>query len=149
MQPECHPGKNRPKKILRLTDEGYNLLGVEEEGTPAHYGGDEHRYMIEQVAKILSGNGWRVVIEADGCDVKAMYPDGRKKAVEVETCKEFNSEQILKNIQRDLMWAERVVIVNPNEETKQRIQRLVTEGGIEKVVLLTYADMPERLLEAV
>ncbi len=141
LEESVRTGRGRPKKILKLTDDAYALLGIEHEGTPAHYGGDEHQHMIERIADVLCRNGWVVVIESDGCDVKADNRTGTKLAIEVETCKAFNEEQIIKNIEKNLKWADKVFFVAPNARDKEKIHNLAKEHGFEKVEVLTYSDL--------
>ena len=137
-------GRGRPRIILKLTDNGYSLLGVEKEGLPAHYGKEEHVQVITEIADILNKDGWEVSIE-NGADIRAQKKDIRV-AVEVETCKAFNEEQIVKNISRNLKWADEVVIVSPNNQTKTRIGKLVKDQGFEKVTLLTYDQIKSSVL---
>jgi len=73
----------------------------------------------------------------------------KKIAVEVETCKNYNPDQILKNIQRDLRWADLIIIVSPNKQTQSKIKKLVTTLGVEKVELLTYADVRDKISEVI
>lgn len=134
-------GRGRPRIILKLTDEGCSLLGVEKEGLPAHHGKEEHIQVVNEIATILIEDGWKVSIE-NGADVRAQKDDERV-AIEVETCKGFNEEQIIKNINRNLKWADMVIIVSPNNQTKARIGKLVREQGFEKVRLLTYEQIKD------
>lgn len=112
-----------------ITLEAYGILGVDGQGTLPIMEGDEHKYMIEQIAELLSKNGWETVIESEGCNIKAKYPDGKKMDIEVETCKGFNKEQIIKNIVKNLRWADIVVMVAPNAKAKKDIQRLTEKVG--------------------
>jgi len=141
LEESVRTGRGRPKKILKLTEDAYALLGIEHEGTPAHYGGDEHQHMIERIADVLCRNGWAVVIESDWCDIKANNRTGTKVAIEVETCKAFNEEQIIKNIEKNLKWADKVFFVAPNVRDKEKIQNLAKAHGFEKVDVLTYSDL--------
>lgn len=148
IEEEVRTGIGRPKKVLSLTDAAYDLLNIEKQGEPAHHGGIEHIMMRDEIAEILEDNLWAVTIEWNMADIKAENLK-KKVAVEVETCKEYNPEQILKNIQRDLRWADQIVIISPNKKTKGDIQRLVNKSGIEKVVLLTYSDVRDKILEVI
>jgi DNA-binding MarR family transcriptional regulator len=137
-------GKGRPKKILKLTDEGYSVLGVEKEGLPAHHGKEEHLQIIKNAADILTRDGWNVTVE-DGADIKA--EKGNKRiAVEIETCKAFNQEQIIQNIAKNLKWADKIVIISPNLQTTAKIRKLTSGQGFEKVTFLTYEQITAHLL---
>jgi hypothetical protein len=137
-------GKGRPKKILQLTDEAYDLLDIEKKATPAHYGSEEHIMLIREFAGILINDNWKVTIEKDNCDIRA--EKDIKLAIEVETCKLFNQEQILHNITRNLKWADKVLIVCPNQKNKARIQRLINHHKFEKVNIIVYTEMRNKIL---
>ena len=62
-------------------------------------------------------------------------------ALAVVTCKAFNEEQIIKNIEKNLKWADQVFFVAPNVRDKEKIQNLAKEHGFEKVEVLTYSDL--------
>ena len=116
-------GRGRPSKILKLTEKGYQILVVEKKGTPAHHGGREHRMMVNEIAGLLTSMGYNTEIE-ESCDIKASNDD-ETLAFEVETFKNFNNEQIMLNINRNLKWASDIVITCPNSKYKGRIMRLI------------------------
>jgi hypothetical protein len=146
VEKEVKTGPGRPKKILELTNEGCQILGVKNNGTPAHFGGNEHRMMIQEFAGLLTRIGYKVKIE-DSCDIKATNDD-EILAFEVETCKNFNNEQITYNIDRNLKWASDIVITCPNSKNKGRIMQLINNRNIKKAHVLTYNELRKVLMDS-
>jgi DNA-binding LacI/PurR family transcriptional regulator len=118
-------------------------LGIEKDGLPAHYGKEEHLKIIDEVSRILSIDGWEVKIE-NGADLRAEKA-GKRIAIEVETYKGNNEDQIVENILKNLKWADGVIVISPNQQTRTKIGNLIRNQRIEKVVLLTYHEMSENL----
>jgi hypothetical protein len=116
---------------------------MEKNGLPAHYGKEEHLKIIDEASRILSIDGWEVKIE-NGADIRAEKA-GKKIAIEVETCKGNNEDQIVENLLKNLKWADGVIVISPNQQTRTKIGNLIRNQGIEKVVLLTYHEMSENL----
>ncbi|UCE73778.1 MAG: hypothetical protein JSV56_12245 [Methanomassiliicoccales archaeon] len=87
---------------------------------------------------MLRGDWWYVRIEEDDCDIKA-EKGGAKLAVEVETGKRKKYDHILRNLKRDLKWADRVVIVCPNKQIEQKISQLVRDKS-ENTDVFTYSE---------
>lgn len=137
IEEEVRIGKGRPRKALKLTEKGLGALGKKGKN-PAHHGGSEHIFMVNRIASILRKN-WTVGIEK-GCDVRA-EKDGYKVAIEVETGKTNEKEQVVYNVKRDMRWADKVVVVCPNKEARLKIKERL--GGIEKVVTITYSEVDE------
>jgi len=130
-------GRGRPRNALKLTDKGLEVLDKRGKH-PAHQGGSEHIFLENRIASILRKN-WTVRIER-GCDVRAER-DGYKVAVEVETGKTNEKEQMLYNVKRDLRWADKVVVVCPNKDARLEINERL--AGIEKVVVITYSEVDD------
>lgn len=139
IEEQIRTGAGRPKKVLRLSDNAKTILGLENEQLPAHYGGEEHREIIMKVADVLTGNGWDVQIE-EGADIRAQKA-GSKLAVEVETCKGHDRRQIITNIERDSVWADRIVIVCPNRAFKQEIKNLLRGQVNRNLSVITYNEI--------
>jgi len=137
-------GQGRPSKVIKLSECGLDIIGAEREGTPAHHGGTEHITMVKDLAGILDEEGWNVKVE-EGADIRAER-DGRIIAVEVETCKSFNRDQILRNISRNLRWADQVLIACPNLRDRMRIKKLIEPHGYEKVSIHTYESTRDLFL---
>lgn len=145
IEEKVRTGVGRPRNVLGLTKAAYDLIDVENQGVPAHHGSFEHIIMVNELAQLLEDHLWAVTPEWNMTDIKAEGLN-KKVAVEVETCKDYNPDQITRNIQRDLRWADLIVIVSPNQQTQTKIKRLVKQLGIEKVELLTYTDVREKII---
>jgi hypothetical protein len=143
IEEEVRFGKGRPMKVLKLTENGYHFLGMEKNGLPAHYGKEEHLRIIDEASRILTDDGW-VVEKENGADIRAEKA-GVRIAIEVETCKGNNEDQIVENILKNLKWADGIIVISPNQQTRTKIGNLIRNQGIEKVVLLTYHEMSENL----
>jgi len=128
-------GRGRPRKALKLTRKALQALGIRGK-TPAHYGGSEHVLMVNKIASILR-KSWDVKIE-DSCDVRAER-NGRKIAIEIETWKAKGDSQLLYNVKRDSKWADKIIVVCPNKQSKLDIEEKL--AGFEKVDVITYAEV--------
>jgi hypothetical protein len=133
-------GAGRPREALKLTEKALRMLGLEARNLPENYGSQEHIETVGKIAETLRGKGWNVEIEKDFCDLKA--EKGRNKiAIEVETGKGKSWNQLIQNVKRDLDWANKVVIVCPNEEIGQKIQEVIEKEGFEKVCVISYSKI--------
>lgn len=137
---EVRKGRGKPLKILSLTDEAYEVTGFEKKRIPGHYGGTEHRYWVHQISLLLEASGWIVQKEHNGTDIRAEKEDNII-AVEVETCKDLNEEQIKTNVQKNLGFTANIWIVCPNDNTRKAIQRVVKSLGVEKLRIITYSEV--------
>ena len=129
-------GRGRPRIILKITPEGYQYLGEKERKTAPQYGKTEHRLMVSRVASMLKG--WNIKIE-DGCDIRA-EKNGFRVAIEIETDRTNQKQQILYNVRRDLTWADRVIIICPNKDTKIRIAEML-QAESQKTIIITYRQI--------
>ena len=82
--------------------------------------------------------GWKIEIEK-GCDVRAENGD-LKIAIEVETGKSHDKKQIIRNIERDSAWANKIVIVCTNQEAKTKIVDML-QVKAQDVVVTTYSQI--------
>ncbi len=136
-------GLGRPKVYYRLTEKGLEYVDKEQKKTAPQYGKVEHIIIKDRVASVL--RGWKVEVEK-GCDVRV--ENGRVKiAIEVETGKSHDKEQILRNVERDSTWANKIVIVCTNREAKSKIVEDL-QAKAQEVIVITYAqidNLPEIL----
>jgi hypothetical protein len=121
--------------VFKLTELGLLSLDQDTEGAP-QYGKAEHLYTIKNIASKLKG--WNIKVE-DGCDIRA-EKDGCKVAIEVETTKSNEKKQILYNVDRDAVWADKVVIVCPNKQKKLKIVDLL-QAKAQEVTVITYRQI--------
>jgi len=140
IEEQVRTGRGRPGLVLKLTDAGYEALGIKIKTTAPQYGGAEHVRIKEKIAEILRDAGWEVKIECDGCDICGEKESG-KIAVEVETCKHNSYDQVLKNIKRDLEWADKIFIACPNNKIKADLDEKIRELSQEHVQILTYEEI--------
>ncbi len=131
-------GLGRPKLIYSLTDKGLDYLDKEDKKAAPQYGKAEHIIIKDRIASVL--RGWKVEVEKD-CDVKA--DNGRiKVAIEVETGKSHERNQIIRNVERDSVWADKIVIVCTNLEAKTKIVEML-DTKAEDVVVITYKQIDQ------
>lgn len=135
IEDKIRQGKGRPRICLRLTKEGLEFIDKESKQAP-QYGKSEHIYIKNKIASILKD--WKVKLE-DGCDIRA-EKDGLKVAIEVETGKSNEKEQILYNLERDSKWADKIVIVCPNKRIKLNISELLG-AKTQETTILTYREL--------
>jgi DNA-binding PadR family transcriptional regulator/energy-coupling factor transporter ATP-binding protein EcfA2 len=140
VEEQVRKGRGRPSLVLKLTDAGYEALGIRKKTTAPQHGGEEHNQIKGKVSEVLRDAGWDVKVEFKGCDVAA-FKDGRKIAVEVETGKHKSPDQMLKNIRRDLEWVDMVFIACPNNEFKADLEKEINEFGQIQLRLLTYEEI--------
>ena len=129
-------GIGRPRIVLKLTKKGIDLIEADAGKSAPQYGKSEHLYIKEKISNILKN--WEIKIEK-GCDIKA-EKNGCKVAIEIETGKSNEKKQILYNVDRDLKWADKVVIVCPNKEIKLDVMDQL-QARTQEVIILTYREM--------
>ena len=131
-------GLGRPKVFYSLTEKGLEFIGLKEKKEAPQYGKAEHIIIKDKIASVL--RGWKIEIEK-GCDVKA--DNGKiKVAIEVETGKSHDKSQILRNVERDSAWADKIVIVCTNQESKTKIAEML-EVKAQEVVVITYVQIEQ------
>jgi hypothetical protein len=140
IEEQVRKGRGRPSLMLKLTDSGYEALGIKKKTSAPQYGGEEHVQMKEKVAEMLRDVGWEVKIEYKGCDVAA-FKDDKTVAIEVETGKHKTNDQILKNINRDKEWAERVFVVCPNNVIRNMIINIFSGYDQTLIEFFTYDEI--------
>lgn len=131
-------GVGSPKKVFKLGKKALEILNLEKEGPPAHYGKEEHVFIKNKIAEVI-GNRWHVDIE-NGCDVR-VEGNGKKIAIEVETGKSNDKKQLVYNIERNRGWADKTIIICPNKKTKLEIQGILNNGNEDDIVILTYKQI--------
>lgn len=133
-------GRGRPSKVLSLSEQGYELLGLEKKKIPTNYGGTEHRMRIQEIAEMLKEAGWEVQTEWNGTDIKASK-ENKTIAYEIEAGSNINVEQIKTNVLKDIKWGDRVYLVCPNASKKVKIKRVIKDLNVEKVEVLSYSEI--------
>jgi len=128
-------GIGRPRVVLRLTKRGLEYIDIKNTNAP-QYGKSEHLFMKNKIASILKD--WKIKVE-DGCDIRA-EKNGYKFAIEVETGKSNDKKQIIYNLDRNIKWADQVVIICPNKQIKVNITELLGARA-QDVVIVTYIEI--------
>ncbi|MBN1861676.1 MAG: DUF87 domain-containing protein [Candidatus Thermoplasmatota archaeon] len=129
-------GPGRPKIVYRPTERGFRYVDREAEKTAPQYGKTEHIIIKDKAASVL--RGWKVEVEK-GCDVRA--ENGKVKvAIEVETGKSHDKNQILRNVKRDSKWADRIVIICNDQEAKSDIVEMLG-AKTQDIIVLTYTQI--------
>lgn len=129
-------GIGRPRIILKLTKKGIEYIDEEPGNSAPQYGKSEHVFIKERIFSILKD--WEIKIE-DGCDIRA-EKNGLKVAIEVETGKSNEKKQILYNVKRDSVWADKIVVVCPNKEIKLQVMDVI-QAEAQFVVIITYREI--------
>ena len=142
--------------MLRLTDEGYKLLGKtpQTKDSLAKYGSLEHQWWQEHIAKDYSERGYNAVIEKNlngkSADIGVMTKD-EMVAVEVE----LTPKNAITNFKQDLdAGFNRVIIACQNTRVKKEIERKLQSfleqhysyRGKAKVILLNEFPFVKKLM---
>lgn len=129
-------GIGRPRSVYRITKKGTEYLDTKSKNEAPQYGKQEHTTVRDRIVSQLKS--WKVEIEK-GCDIKA-EKEGFKVAIEVETCKGKQKNQIAYNVDRDLTWADEVIVVCPNKQAKLKITEILREMAHD-VKIITYRQI--------
>lgn len=126
-------------KVLRLTEKGKEVLGINRGETDRH-GGPEHKYWVKTIAEHLKTQGFKVTEESavgDGKTIDIVATcNGRRIAFEIETGK----SDVAANVQKCLEAGfSKIVVVATSAKLRDKLRRTAVKHAA--VVLLTAREL--------